>query len=229
MCAVGEKGVVKEAMDRKEYLQPYFDQVAEFHSYLSPGSVIGVFMVDLAKELLGPPRSFIRAVVETSACVPDAVQLMTDCTCGNNWMKVKDWGKMALTLYDREERGGVRVFLDIDKIKKYPLIYQWYMKSSEVDHDKVTGELIDIGRNILSWQRVKVNLPRKVKRTFVVCPSCNETHLASDGELCQRCSGSDNYYEIIDEDLVASPTSMTGVPVGDRPVLLSDNGPGISL
>jgi formylmethanofuran dehydrogenase subunit E len=90
-------------MSRREYLQPYFDRGVEFHGWLSPGLVIGIFMVDLAKEVLGP-RELIDAVVETKACVPDAIQLMTHCTYGNGWMVVKDWGKMALTLFDKKKR-----------------------------------------------------------------------------------------------------------------------------
>ena len=189
-------------MNEKKYLQSHFDRGVEFHGYLSPGLVIGIFMVDLAKELLGHCE-LIHAVVETSACVPDAIQLMTSCTHGNSWMVTKDWDKMALTLYDKEERAGVRVFVDLDKVKKYPLIYQWYMKSADIDKDEISRQLIDIGRDILSSQRVRVMHPGKVKRAFVICPSCGETHNASDGELCQRCSGSDDYYEIVDEGVVA--------------------------
>ena len=112
--------------NRTEHLNPYFEEGAKFHSYLSPGLVLGIIMVDLAKELLGP-RKLVDAVVETTACVPDAIQLMTACTYGNGWMRVKDWGKMALTLYDKEKLDGVRVYVDLEKIKKYPLLYQWYM------------------------------------------------------------------------------------------------------
>ena len=114
-------------MSKREDLQPYFDRGAEFHGWLSPGLVIGIFMVDLAKEILGS-RELIDSVVETRACIPDAIQLMTKCTYGNGWMATRDWGKMALTLFDKKERDGVRVFVDLEKIKKYPLIYQWYMK-----------------------------------------------------------------------------------------------------
>ena len=179
-----------------KYLQSHLERGAEFHGYLSPGLVIGIFMVDLAKELL-EPCDLIDAVVETRACVPDAIQLMTSCTYGNGWMVTKDWDKMALTLYDKEARDGVRVFVDLGKVKKYPLIHRWYMKSGDIDKDEVSRQLIDIGRDILSWHRVRVTHPRKAKRTFAVCSSCRETHPASDGELCQRCSGGDDYYELI--------------------------------
>ena len=190
------------SMSRREYLKPYFDQGAEFHSYLSPGLVIGIYMVDLAKEILGPCE-LIDSVVETRACIPDAIQLMTHCTYGNGWMATKDWSKMALTLYDKYKKNGVRVFVDLDKVKKYPLIYQWYMNKGKVDKDRITEELLGVGRDILSWQRVKVTHSKVHKGELKACPSCGETYPARDGELCQRCSGNSNYYELIDEGLAA--------------------------
>jgi formylmethanofuran dehydrogenase subunit E len=183
-------------MSRREDLQPYFDRGAEFHGWLSPGLVIGIFMVDLAKEVLGP-RELIDSVVETRACIPDAIQLMTKCTYGNGWMATRDWGKMALTLFDKKERDWVRVFVDLEKIKKYPLIHQWYMNKGEVDKDRISAELLDIGRDILSWQRVKVTHSKDKKGELKVCPSCGETYPGRDGELCKRCSGSSDYYELI--------------------------------
>ena len=185
---------------RNEHLNPYFEQGAKFHSYLSPGLVLGIIMVDLAKELLGP-RKLIDAVVETKACIPDAIQLMTACTYGNGWMRVKDWGKMALTLYDKQELDGVRVFVNLEKIKRYPLLYQWYMRVGSVDKDKVAKDIVSIGRDILSWQRVKLTPYRKQhKSPMAICHSCGETYPASDGDLCMKCSGKDSYCEVIDKD-----------------------------
>jgi formylmethanofuran dehydrogenase subunit E len=181
----------------KERLQPYFDRGPDFHGWLSPGLVIGIFMVDLAKELLGP-RELIDAVVETKACIPDAIQLMTKCTHGNGWLVTKDWDKLALTLYDKKARDGVRVFVDPKKVQKYHLIHQWYDNNDSLDKDEVSRQLIDIGREILSWQKVRVTLPRKSRRIFALCSACGEAHRASDGDHCQRCSGSDNYYDTID-------------------------------
>ena len=189
-------------MSRREYLQSYFDRGAEFHGWLSPGLVIGIYMVDWAKEILGP-RELIDAVTETRACIPDAIQLMTHCTYGNGWMVTRDWGKMALTLFDKRERDGVRVFVDLEKIKRYPLIYQWYMNEGKVDKDRIAEELLDIGRDILSWQRVRVTHSKVHKGELKACPSCGETYPARDGELCQRCSGKSNYYELMSEGLAA--------------------------
>ncbi len=104
-----------------KHLQPYFEHGIDFHGYLSPGLALGIIMVDLAQELLGP-RQMIDAVVETKACIPDAVQLMTACSYGNGWMRVKDWGKVALTLYDKQNLDGIRVSANLEEIRKHVMM-----------------------------------------------------------------------------------------------------------
>jgi len=181
-----------------ERLQPYFEQGATFHGYLSPGLALGIIMVDLAKELIGP-RDLIDAVVETKACLPDAIQLMTACSYGNGWMRVKNWGKVALTLYDKHELDGIRVSVDLEGVKKYPLIERWLMRSGNVDKEEVTKEIVRAGRSILSWQRVKVVPYKKAKNApLLTCSLCGEVHPATDGNLCARCNGKENYYEVAD-------------------------------
>ncbi len=196
MTTSQQAGINELAVSTMKRLQPYFEQGAEFHGFLSPGFILGAIMVDLAKELLGP-RNLMDAVVETKACIPDAVQLMTDCTYGNGWMTVKDWGKLALALYDKKELDGIRVYVNLEEIKKYPLIEQWLMMVGAVDKEEVAKELMRAGRDIFSWQRVRVARHRKVKKAPVaVCNSCGESHPAADGDLCTRCRGKDTYYEV---------------------------------
>jgi formylmethanofuran dehydrogenase subunit E len=179
---------------RRQYLKDYFAAGARFHGNLSPGLAIGMYMVDLAQEVLGP-RELVDAVVETQLCLPDAVQIMTPCSYGNGWMKVKEWGKFAITLYDKESRDGVRVYLDLEKARNYPKIYQWYTRDKEAgDTREVLAEVMKAEREILSWERVRVKLPPKEKGPVSICPSCGETHPSSQGELCPRCSGQDDYY-----------------------------------
>jgi formylmethanofuran dehydrogenase subunit E len=175
--------------------QPYFEEGAKFHGWLSPGFVLGVIMVDLAKELLGD-RDSIDAVVETKACIPDAVQLMTSCTYGNSWMRVKDWGRLALTLYDKNDFEGIRVYVDHEKITRYPVIEKWLMKTADPDKNEVTREIIRAERDTISWQKVKVAPYKKPKKAPpVVCKSCGESYPPGDSELCVRCSGKDDYYQ----------------------------------
>ncbi len=199
MVTARHAGTSTLAASRVKHLQPYFEQGADFHGYLSPGLVLGIIMVDLAKELLGP-RYPIDAVVETKACLPDAIQLMTSCSYGNGWMRVKDWGKVAMTLYDKYELDGIRVFVNLEQIKKYPLIERWLMRVGDADEKAVAREVMAAGRDILSWQRVRVAPYKRIKKApLVTCNSCGETHPARDGNLCLRCRGDENYYEVSDD------------------------------
>ncbi len=180
---------------RKHYLEDYFAKGAKFHGHLSPGLAIGIFMVDLAQEILGP-RELVDVVVETKLCLPDAVQIMTPCTYGNGWMRVKDWGKFALTLHDKQRLDGVRVYLNMEKVKDYPHLYQWHLRLDQVETEEVVSEIMEAERAIFSWQKVRVKLPPKEKVPVSICPSCGEAHTASDGRLCLRCGGKDDYYEV---------------------------------
>lgn len=189
---------------RKQYLKDYFTEGAKFHGNLSPGLAIGIFMVDLAEEILDS-HGLVDAVVETQLCLPDAVQIMTPCSYGNGWMRVKDWGKFAITLYDKEKLDGVRVYLDVEKAKNYPKIYQWYMRNQgRVETHEVVSEIMEAERAILSWERVRVKLPPKEKGPVSICTSCGGAYPSSSGELCPRCSGQDDYYQVINEEITQS-------------------------
>jgi formylmethanofuran dehydrogenase subunit E len=182
-------------MPEKKHLKEYFDEGAKFHGHLSPGIVIGIFMVDMAKDILGPCE-LADVVVESSHCIPDAVQIMTPCTYGNGWMKVKNWDKIALTIYDKGKGDGVRVYLDIEKARKYPHVYKWYTKQGEVKTEEIVSELMEANTALLSWQKVRVRLPVKKNKPVSICPSCGEAFkVSNDDVFCMKCSGKDDYYE----------------------------------
>ena len=75
-----------------------------------------------------PAEILFDAVCETRNCLPDAIQLLTPCTIGNGWLKVVNVGRFALSLYDKYEGEGVRVFLDPVKVADWPEINNWYLK-----------------------------------------------------------------------------------------------------
>ena len=110
--------------------RPYEDflsTIQRFHGWIAPGVVIGGLMVDLAQEHIGPDVE-ADAIIETTRCLPDAIQLFTPCTYGNGWMKVVDWDKFALTLYNKKTLEGIRIWLDIEKSRRFPDVYNWYMR-----------------------------------------------------------------------------------------------------
>ena len=89
----------------------FLQLVQSFHGYPAPGVVIGGIMVEVARRQL-PAEVLFDAICETRNCLPDAIQILTPCTIGNGWLKVVNVGRFALTLYDKYQGEGVRVFLD---------------------------------------------------------------------------------------------------------------------
>ena len=115
-------------MDIGAYTFEEFRQLAEnFHGYAAPGLLIGAYMVEKGKAAL-PEGTLFETVVETSKCLPDAVQLLTLCSTGNQRMKIHNLGRYAVSLFDKNTGKGVRVGLDAEKMAAYPELYAWFFK-----------------------------------------------------------------------------------------------------
>jgi formylmethanofuran dehydrogenase subunit E len=172
--------------------------IEKFHGWKAPGLVLGLFMVDLAQELIGIDTE-ADAIVETRHCLPDAIQLFTPCTVGNGWMKILDWDKFALSLYDRRERNGYRVWFDLVKARRFPNLTKWFMRlvpKKELPLDVLLETILSAGRSVLSSQAIYVTAyyQRRKKSGISVCPVCAEAFASAQGETCWSCQGK-NYYE----------------------------------
>ncbi len=183
---------------RSYTVEEYIKRVEAFHGFSAPGVVLGGFMVELAYQHL-PAEGLFDAISETTKCLPDAIQLLTPCTIGNNWLRIVDLGRFALTLYDKKQGEGVRVYVDPVKLDKWPEIQTWMLKlkpKKEQDAHRLLLELLDAGTSILGYQKVKVDLSRfnKHERTRAsICPVCGEGYPSSDGEICLGCRGDRQY------------------------------------
>jgi len=167
------------------------EEIRRFHGFPAPGVVIGAFMVDWAQEHIGPGIE-ADAIVETLRCLPDAVQLFTPCTLGNGWLRVLDWDRFALTLYDRASRRGVRVWLDARKTAAYPAIHDWFLKrlpKQVLPLETILDSIFDARRAVLSCRTVIVTafLRRPKKDTVGICPGCGEAFDPRAGDCCKGC------------------------------------------
>ncbi|MFA4825612.1 MAG: formylmethanofuran dehydrogenase subunit E family protein [Methanoregula sp.] len=200
---------LKASMDKcgvQPELQQEVIRLSEFHTYPAPGVLIGAFMVDYALELLGVTADKkLYGVCETPKCLPDALQVIARCTTGNNRLRVVPIGKFAITLNapaDSETADAVRVYVDLEKLKKYSMIDTWYANSPAYNKHTMKGVLQDeifrAGRKILSFERVRVTVKKKKKWSSVTCPCCGETvpDYLIEGDRCGAC-GSMKYYEKI--------------------------------
>jgi formylmethanofuran dehydrogenase subunit E len=178
----------------------FLSLVESFHGSAAPGVVLGGIMVEAARCRL-PEGILFDAVAETRACLPDAVQLLTPCTIGNGWLKVVDLGRFALSLYDKYQGEGIRVYLDPARVQDYPEIANWYLKlKSKRDQDKdlVLAQIRTAGTDILDWQRVNLRpqfLGKKGRGGMNVCPLCREAYPAQDGGICRACQGEAPYQD----------------------------------
>lgn len=189
-------------MNIGEYTFEEFKQKAkDFHGYPAPGLLIGGYMVEAAKARI-PEGTLFEAMVESGKCLPDAVQLLTLCSAGNNWMKVKLLGRYAVSLYDKYTGEGVRVAIDQDKLDKWPEIRGWFMKEkpkAEQDTDKLFAEIEQAGDSICSIRPIKIAkkyLGHGHMTSIDVCPVCGEAYPGSDGSICRGCQGEDPYESI---------------------------------
>lgn len=174
-------------------IDEYCEKVKEFHGgNLAPGLIIGGFMVDLACRNM-PENTLYEVICETAGCIPDAVQLLTPCTAGNQWMHVMDVGRYAMSFYDKYTGDGVRVHLNTTKLKKWPAINEWFFKlkpKDEQDTQEILKQSKKAGIGILDIEKIKISpefLGRKKKKSVEICPICNEAFPSDEGTLCPAC------------------------------------------
>jgi formylmethanofuran dehydrogenase subunit E len=195
--------------------EEYISQLTSFHGNLAPGLIIGGFMVETARKLL-PKDILFNAISETPLCLPDAVQLLTPCTIGNGWLTILNFGRFAITLYEKYSGKGVRVYLDSIKLAKYPEIKSWYFKlkpKSEQDFQLLIDQIKEAGDQILSVQHVYVQaetLRRKKIGPVADCPRCGECYPVRDGLCCRACQGESPYLEVETPELIEKSLNCTG-------------------
>jgi len=198
-----ELEALMEGNGTEERIREYVRGAVRFHSFAPPGLLIGVFMVDLALEKLGmEPNDKLYAVAETSKCAPDAVQVITHATVGNHRLRIIESGRFSITLNkpsSAKEAEGIRVYIDAAKINAYPALNQWYMNDPAfkrvTDGNAVYDEILRGGRNILSWEPVRVLVPSKAQWEAVTCLVCGELvpdNLLEDG-TCVICAATKYY------------------------------------
>ncbi|RCK81809.1 MAG: Formylmethanofuran dehydrogenase [Candidatus Ozemobacter sibiricus] len=192
------------------------EEIYRFHTKRAPGIPIGVAMVDLARQHLGPIQGKLNAISETQACLSDVLQVMTGCTMGNRYLRVmKDIGRYALTLFDREDGRGVRVSVDLGKIdpQKTPELYKFFRRERGEEVEKggeareASGRLIleefqRIGRDIFRVQRVRVRQHGKPPMLHAaICPECGESFLQRNEmhRRCDVCAGEAGYYDLVED------------------------------
>lgn len=182
-----------------EYTFEEFSRLAaRFHGYAAPGLLVGGYMVELGKREL-PEGTLFEVVAETPKCLPDAVQLLTLCSIGNQRLKIVNLGRYALTLFDKNTGEGVRVSLSRDKMAAFPELRAWLFKEKakrDQDEARLLAEIEAAGDSICETARVKIRpefMGHKHMGRIARCPQCGEGYPEDDGPTCRGCQGDAPY------------------------------------
>jgi formylmethanofuran dehydrogenase subunit E len=192
-----EKPVIMETIGRYTF-DEFLATATSFHGYPAPGLIVGGFMVDLALSHV-PEGVLLDAISETLTCLPDAIQMLMPCTVGNGWLKVFNLGRFALSLYEKFEGEGVRLYLDSARLDPWPEIRTWLYKlkpKREQDRERLLEEIRKAGASLCSVQRVRIenrHLGKKSRGSILDCPSCGEPYPLEDGGVCRGCQGEAPY------------------------------------
>jgi formylmethanofuran dehydrogenase subunit E len=181
---------------------PYDDfliRMEEFHGARSPGMLVGSMMLDVALQKLGTVP-FLNVVCETVVCLPDAIQILTPCTIGNGFLQILDWGKFALTAYDRKALSGIRTSINQAKLPNYPLIQEWFQRTGgpreKPPFEQLAKEILASRSQLISHEPVRLYSALKNSKPIPtgLCPQCGESYRIDLGETCPACHG-DSYYQ----------------------------------
>lgn len=202
--------------------EEFVQKATEFHGYPAPGLLIGGFMVNLALSHMDS-GILLDAISETPACLPDAIQILTPCTVGNGWLKVFNLGRFALSLYEKYEGEGLRVYLDPIRLEPWTEIKTWLYKlkpKREQDKEALLDEIGRAGSTICSMQRIRVetrHLGKKSRGTIGQCPSCGEPYPLRDGGVCRGCQGENPYVsmEVAGRSGDIEPPPLRAVPAAE--------------
>jgi len=169
------------------------ERVVPFHGYLSTGAFIGIQMLNIARRVLdinSGDRLFVTC--ETYNCLPDPFQVLAGCTIGNKGLRIKDHGKMAVTINKRGDIGcqvkAVRIMLDPAKTARYPRLHDWFMKTCKVPHPEAVSILLEAGESVYTWEVMDLVVPEKPRKRISICEECNESFIQREDErLCRAC------------------------------------------
>ncbi len=87
--------------------------IVDFHGGWDPGILFGARLAQAALKAMNRRKGDkdLFVISENSRCHLDSIQWVTGCTLGGRKLIVKDFGKTALSLIDRNTGKGVRVYL----------------------------------------------------------------------------------------------------------------------
>lgn len=187
-----------------------FKRCVDFHGHVCPGLAIGFKASRIGMERLSAMRAEdeeLVAIVETDACSADAVQVLTGCTFGKGNFIFRDYGKMVLTLLNRNTGSGIRIALKPDAFgpnEEHLALLQKVMQGQATEteqrrfrelHFKRSCEVLETpNEEFFEVQTVTLAIPAKARiEPSESCSRCGEPTMRSklrriNGQaVCRGC------------------------------------------
>jgi formylmethanofuran dehydrogenase subunit E len=152
------------------------------------------YALELFKKHFECERKDMKACVETRKCIADAVQIASGLTAGGG-LTIVDYGKYAVTIYNASGE-GVRVFINPEKTKVYRNIDDWFLRKKEkkdLPKETVIAEMLKARRDVLSYEKVKVEALGKKHLPIRICAECKEAFPSEGNDTCEGCKNP--YYQ----------------------------------
>ena len=187
------EAILKQIKDPELLYQ--IEKVVHFHGFLTSGALIGIQMLNIARRVLDvQDEEHMYVTCETQSCMPDPFQILAGATIGNSGLKIRNLGKMAVTVNKQAPEGvqnikGVRIILNPEKTKDYSKLHAWYLNTEKLPHEEVVPILLAAGEEAYSWKLVDIEVPVRKKKRIQGCKNCGEMFIQHDNELlCGRCT-----------------------------------------
>ncbi len=202
-------------------LEELLAEAERAHGHLCAGQILGVRMAQLALHRLGiheprkrllangepnPDRKRPVVFVEIDRCATDAIGVVTGARVGKRALKLRDWGKMAATFVDLDQKlaedtyKGIRV---VARETSKDLARQLYPDLPKNEQQMKSYRDLP-AEDLFAEQWVAVPLPPSefpgFKGTRALCDRCGEginfdRFVDRDGErLCLGCAHPDQLY-----------------------------------
>ena len=102
---------LSELMILESNIDELYDRAVEFHGHSCPGLLSGMVIGIIALNQLRAKHSVDEEVVvisEGQSCMVDALQVVLGATLGKGNLLLKDYGKTAATVFNRDTGKGIR-------------------------------------------------------------------------------------------------------------------------
>jgi formylmethanofuran dehydrogenase subunit E len=196
------------------------------HGHLCAGQVLGVRMAMLALSLLGiddprprtlpdgslnPDRKRLVTFIEIDRCATDAIAVVTGCRLGKRALKHRDFGKMAATFIDLDQKLG-----DTDDYKALRIV------ALETSKYRARDLYPDLEKNAQQMKAYRELPDEDLFSTAWVCvplPPSEFPGYKGERVACARCGEGVNFDRFVEQNgerlclACANPTTLYYKPL----------------